>query len=205
MKPITTRLAAAAIALTATFAVAGCTSNNDPDPALPTSTAPILTRIPVEQKSPDQVASDAALSKIRDFYAVQDELEADPAVPADKLATVAANPVFDGVTGGLMLRRSTGIVSSGQITIVSSVVTGVEAPVDAAGQPTAGAAWATAETCTDTSTWNSNYPDGTTAKDPDVRFVLNRLTVRNADWPDSNGWRVTSLQPENVPSCGANP
>lgn len=184
-----TAAAAAAVLLT------GCSTDTDTPPTTTTS-APILTGIGgTDDRTSTEIASDAAVQKVRDYYSVQDELEANPALDIAKLNTVAVDPVLAGLTGDIMLRRSEGIVSSGAITVVTATATGSDIPAET------GPGSVDVDACTDTSTWISNYPDGRSAKDAAVRFVKSQLTVRNADINDANGWRVASLRFENVPSC----
>lgn len=184
-----TAAAAAAVLLT------GCSTDTDTPPTTTTS-APVLTGIGgTDDRTPTEIASDAAIQKARDFYSVRGELDADPTIDVAKLNTVAVDPVLSGLTGDIMLRRSEGIVSSGAITVVTATATGFDIPAET------GPGSVDVDACTDADTWISNYPDGRSAKDAAVRFVRSQLTVRNTDINDASGWRVASLRSESVPSC----
>lgn len=184
-----------------TILTAAC--GNDEAPALPAEpSAPVLTGVEGSDKPAEEQAGDAAIAKVADFYAVRGEVDADPAVPVEKLSQVAGDPVLGKYTADAMLRRSEGVTSTGQITVVSSKVTDLDAPSDESGEPIDGPAWVHVEACTDITTWNAVRADGTSAMDSNRgTYELARFTVRNADWPDASGWRVTSQTVEKAQQC----
>lgn len=202
-----TTLAAVITAATLLGVTAGCTGDDNPAPLI-TST-PVLTGIPNEQNDPDLTPDEkvraAAVTAITDYYDARGRIEADPSTPVTALDQYAGGPVYDGYSASIALRRSQGITSTGAIAVVTATPTGSSAPVDADGRPitTPDGAWVTVDTCTDISGWNLAYQDGTSATLPDRgQFERVQLTVRNAAWPDTTGWRVTSQpDPEKVPSC----
>ena len=190
--------------VTATAIVAACGTDGTADPA-PTSTQqPILTGPEGTLKSPEQQATEAAIAKTSEFYAARGQIEADPTAPVEGLNRVAGNPVLDKYAADITLRRSQGITSTGQIQVLNAAVTDLDAPKDADGNPTANPAWVHVEACTDISGWLNTYPDGRSAMDPDRgQFGVVKLTVRNPNWPDSDGWRVTSEEGKKVDSCNS--
>lgn len=204
MVPSTARRIALITAATATLMYGGVAcANSDPAPTNPTTTKPVLTGPAGVDKSPEQQATDSATAKIAEFYATLGAVEADPAKPLEELDRVAGGPVLK-LRDDMALRRSQGITSTGAITVVNTSVTDLSAPKDEDGNPipSPDGAWVTTSTCTDVSGWNTYRPDGTSTIDPNrSQFELSRITVRNASWPDSSGWRVTSLTPEPVPAC----
>lgn len=188
--------------LTATAITAACGTDDTDTPAITTSAQPVLNGPEGSQKAPEQQASEAAIAKVNEFYAVRGALDADPAQPVERLTTVAGDPVLGKYTGDITLRRSQGVASTGQISVVNSKVTDLDAPKDAEGSPIAGPAWVHVEACTDITTWNSVHADGSSAMDPNRgTYERVKFTVRNAEWPDANGWRVTSQTVEKTDSC----
>ena len=200
----TTAAALAAAALLA--AVAACSDKTDDPNVTLTSTADPAFGGPdgtATAKTPDEQARAQALAKVNDYYALLGSVEADPAASTDAISTVAADPVLSGQVGNITLRRSQGITSTGAITVVNSSVSDLEVPVDENGKPRTEPAWVHVQACTDISGWENQYQDGTSAMKPDRgQFESTAITVRNPEWPDANGWRVTSQTVEKVSSCG---
>ncbi|MBD0323514.1 MAG: hypothetical protein ICV72_09030, partial [Aldersonia sp.] len=56
--------------------------------------------------TPADQAEEQALAKVDEFYAVQAQVDSDPAVSIEQLETVAGGPVLDGLREGITLRRS---------------------------------------------------------------------------------------------------
>ena len=153
-------------------------------------------------ESADDQAAEAALAKMREFYSVQGELDSDAAIPVERLAQVAGGPVLEKYTADILLRRSKAVTSTGAITVVNAQVTDQGVPQDHAGAPIPGAAWVHVVACTDISTWESRYPDGSSAMLSDRgQYEIATLTVRNAEWPEASGWRVTSQTVDKVAAC----
>ncbi|WP_377454623.1 hypothetical protein [Rhodococcoides fascians] len=155
-------------------------------------------------KSPEQQATDSATAKIAEFYASLGAVEADPAKPVQELDRVAGGPVLPKVSDDISLRRSQGITSTGAITVVNSTVTDLSAPKDADGNPipSPDGAFVKTVTCTDISGWLTTFSDGSSTMDPNRgQFENAQITIRNAAWPDSSGWRVTSLTTVKADTC----
>lgn len=194
--------------LTATTLLAGvlasCSDNTDNPTVSLTSTNENAFPGPQDtRKSADDQAKDAAIAKANEFYAVQGELDSTPAVPIEKLGQVADGPVLAGYTADITLRRSQGVVSTGAVKIVSAKVTDFGVPKDDKGNPASGPAWVHVVTCNDISGWDSKHADGASAVDPNRgHYVSAKITVRDADWPSPNGWKVTSEATEKVTTCG---
>lgn len=205
MVPSTARRIALITAATATLMYGGVAcANSDPAPTNPTTTKPVLTGPAGVDKSPEQQATDSATAKIAEFYATLGAIEADPAKPVEELDRTAGGPVAEGYKASMSLRRSQGITSTGAIVVVNSTVTDLSAPKDADGNPipSPDGAWVKTVTCTDISGWITKFPDGTPATLPDRgQFETAQITVRNAAWPDSSGWRVTSQSTEKTDTC----
>lgn len=203
--PSTARRIALITAATATLMYGGVAcANSDPAPTNPTTTKPVLTGPAGVDKSPEQQATDSATAKIAEFYATLGAIEADPAKPVEELDRTAGGPVAEGYKASMSLRRSQGITSTGAIVVVNSTVTDLSAPKDADGNPipSPDGAWVKTVTCTDISGWITKFPDGTPATLPDRgQFETAQITVRNAAWPDSSGWRVTSQSTEKTDTC----
>lgn len=202
------RTTAAALAAAVLLAgVAACSDKTDDPNVTLTSTADPAFGGPdgaATAKTPDEQARAEALAKVNDFYAVVGKLDSDPALPIEQLGSVAGGPVFDGWNGDITLRRSMGVKGNGAVTIVSAEVTDTGVPVDAEGKALPEPAWMHVRACTDISTVTWTHPDGSPAYDVDrPQYVLAQLTVRNGDWPDSNGWRVTSDSASKYAPCDA--
>lgn len=194
-----------AVVAAASISVACGTGDTEATPVT-TTTQPVLTGPEGVDKSPEQQATDSAIAKINDFYASLGAVEADPAKPVEELDRVAGGPVLPKAIADISLRRSQGITSTGAITVVNSTVTDLSAPKDEDGNPipSPDGAWVKTVTCTDISGWNTAFPDGTSASLPDRgQFQTSQLTVRNADWPDSSGWRITSEVVEKTDTCAS--
>lgn len=198
------RTSAAVLAVIAAASISVACGTGDTEAAPVTKTQPVLTGPAGVDKSPEQQATDSATAKIAEFYAARGAVEADAAKPIQELDRVAGGPVLPKVSDDISLRRSQGITSIGSITVVNSTVTDLSAPKDAEGNPipSPDGAWVKAETCTDISGWITTFPDGTPATLPDRgQFETAQITVRNAAWPDSSGWRVTSLNTVKTDTC----
>ncbi|MGB7236433.1 MAG: hypothetical protein WBD41_10665 [Rhodococcus sp. (in: high G+C Gram-positive bacteria)] len=192
-----------AVVAAASISVACGTGDTEATPVT-TTTQPVLTGPEGVEKSPEQQATDSAIAKIDEFYASRGAVEADPAKAVQELDRVAGGPVLPKVSDDISLRRSQGITSTGAIVVVNSSVTDLSAPKDADGNPipSPDGAWVKTETCTDISGWITKFPDGSPATLPDRgQFETAQITVRNAVWPDSAGWRVTSLNTLKTDSC----
>lgn len=199
------RTAAAILAVVAAASISvACGTGDTGATPVTTTTQPVLTGPEGVDKSPEQQATDSAIAKIDDFYASLGAVEADPAKPVEELDRVAGGPVLPKAIADISLRRSQGITSTGAITVVNSTVTDLSAPKDEDGNPipSPDGAWVKTVTCTDISGWNTVFPDGTSTMDPNRgQFETAQITVRNAAWPDSSGWRVTSETNEKTDTC----
>ena len=202
----------AVTALAAATLLVGVTACSDTDAAEPAAELTV-TGDPAFQgpdgadtsnKTPDELAREQALAKVNDFYAVWARLDADPAVPIEQLDTVAGGPVLDGWRADLTLHRSQNVRSDGAITVVDAKITDAGIPVGDDGKAISGPAWVHVRACTDISGMTWTKSDGSPAYDVNrPQFVLAQLTVRNADWPDANGWRVTSDAAARYTPCDA--
>jgi hypothetical protein len=204
------RTAVAALAATTLLVgVTACSDNDAADPAVElTATGDPAFEGPdgadTSKKTPDDQARGQVLAKVNDFYAVLGMLDSDPAVPIEQLDTVAGGPVLDGWRADITLRRSQNVRGEGAIKVVDADVTDAGIPVDDEGNAVSGPAWVHVRACTDISGMTWTNPDGSPAYDVNrPQFVLQTFTVRNADWPDANGWRVTSQPETGYPPCDA--
>lgn len=204
---MTTTLRRTAIATAAclTIAAAGCSGDTPPTVPL-TNTATAAFDGPdtrASHQTPEEQAKQQALAKVNDYYAVWAQVDDDPAVPIDQLGTVAGGPVLDGLRADIMLRRSQNVLGGGAIKVVTAEVTEAEVPV-ANGEAWPGAAWVKIRACTDISGMTWTHPDGTPAVRSDAPpLIIQTFTVRNATWPDPNGWRVTSQSTPDFIPCAA--
>jgi hypothetical protein len=204
------RTAVAALAATSLLVgVTACSDNDVADPAVElTVTGDPAFEGPdgadMSNKTPDELAREQALAKVNDFYAVWARLDADPAVPIEQLDTVAGGPVLDDWRADLTLHRSQNVRSDGAITVVDAKITDAGIPVGDDGKAISGPAWVHVRACTDISGMTWTKSDGSPAYDVNrPQFVLAQLTVRNAEWPDANGWRVTSDAAARYAPCDA--
>lgn len=197
-----TRALAAALAAAAGIALTACSTPSADAPVDLTGqdafTGPDTA---ASSKTADDQAADAALAAVREFYAVMGEVDSDSLIPVEALARVAGGPVLDKYTADIRLRRSKAVTSTGAITVVDAQVTDRGVPQDDAGKPIQGPAWVHVVACNDISTWDSRFPDGTSAVAADRgQFVLASVTVRNGEWPGGS-WVVTSEATEKVQRC----
>ncbi|TQC42760.1 hypothetical protein EEB14_46915 [Rhodococcus sp. WS4] len=204
------RTAVAALAATTLLVgVTACSETNTTDPAVgltatgaPAFEGPDGTN--TSNKTPEELGREQALAKVNDFYVVLGKLDSDPAVPIEQLQTVAGGPVLDGWRADITLRRSQNVRGEGAIEVVDAKVTDAGIPVDDNGKAVSGPAWVHVRACTDISGMTWTDPQGSPAYDVNrPQFVLQTFTVRNADWPDANGWRVTSQPEKGYPPCDA--
>ena len=202
----------AVAALAATTLLVGVTACSDTDAADPAVELTVTGDPAFEgpdgadtsNETPDELAREQALAKVNDFYAVWARLDADPAVPIKQLDTVAGGPVLDDWRADLTLHRSQNVRSEGAITVVDAKITDVGIPVGDDGKAIPGPAWVHVRACTDISGMTWTKSDGSPAYDVNrPQFVLAQLTVRNAEWPDANGWRVTSDAAARYAPCDA--
>lgn len=134
-----------------------------------------------------------ALAKAREFYATWSTLEDNPGRSLDALRSVAADPVLAAWTDDMIIRRAHGVRGSGAIRVLRATAT------DASIAPHA---WVHVTACLDISelTWTTRdgSPDFDKQRPAQVRADL---TVRNATFPDPNGWRVTSDSAPHYAPC----
>ncbi|MBW4818361.1 hypothetical protein [Rhodococcus qingshengii] len=180
--------------VTATAIVAACGTDGDTYDPAPTSTQqPVLTGPEGSLKSPEQQATEAAIAKSNEFFAVLAKVENDPATDINVLDTVASGKILEQLKNSVTLRRSQGIVGSGAATVIDATSTKVEAPKDADGTPIAEPATVSLRVCVDTSNYEQRRPDGTSVLDPSRSMQeLGKPTLENPRWPDASGWRVVS-------------
>ena len=204
------RTAVAALAATTLLVgVAACSDTDAADPAVElTVTGDPAFEGPdgadTSNKTPDELAREQALAKVNDFYAVVGKLDGDAAAPIEQLDTVAGGPVLDSWRGDITLRRSQNVVGAGDVKVVDARITDAGIPVGDDGKAISGPAWVHVRACTDISGMTWTKSDGSPAYDVNrPQFVLAQLTVRNADWPDANGWRVTSDAAARYAPCDA--
>lgn len=197
-----TRALAAALVAAASIALTACSTPPADAPVdLTGQDAFTGSDSATSSKSADDQAADAAVAAVREFYAVMGEVDSDSLIPVETLARVAGGPVLDKYTADILLRRSKAVTSTGAITVVDAQVTDRGVPQDDAAKPSPGPAWVHVVACNDISTWDSRFPDGTSALAEDRgRFVLASLTVRNGEWP-GGAWVVTSEATEKAARC----
>ncbi|MBV6762643.1 hypothetical protein [Rhodococcus opacus] len=179
--------------LTATAITAACGTENTDTPAITTTAQPALNGPEGSQKAPEQQASEAAIAKVNEFFAVLARVESDPTIDINTLDTVASGTILDQVKANVTLRRSQGIVSTGALNVVDATVTAVDAPIGEDGTPTSGSARADLRVCVDGSDYQQRRPDGSSTLDPNrIPRELGKPTLENVNWPDASGWRVIS-------------
>ncbi|MFE9575068.1 hypothetical protein ACFYO1_01660 [Nocardia sp. NPDC006044] len=143
-------------------------------------------------RSVERAKSDA-VAKAKEFYATWSRLEDNPAVPVDALRSAAADPVLTAWTNDIIVRRANGVRGEGAIRVLHANAT------DASIDPKA---WVHVTACLDLSglTWTKRdgSPDYDEHRPAQVRADL---TVRNASFPDPNGWRVTSDSAPRYAPC----
>jgi hypothetical protein len=174
---------------------------NDPT-ATRTTTSPTST---VTETPPEsEVASQAAEAKVREYYAVRDQLRTDPTAPLRVLRSVAISVELDAQQRLFRNERSRGLIQTGRTRIAELTVQSVDmdnSDPEAGRVPTV-----QVDVCYDVSDVDVVDEDGKSIvkRDrPETGWI--RYFVSNYEWArDPNGaWRVASSKSLKQTPCDA--
>lgn len=176
-------LAAAAVLL------ASCSLLGTDTPALDPNDGPTFTGPPGSLKSPEQVAGEAALAKITEYYDTWSRLTTDPAGNPDALAAVAAGTYLDAQKREIAVRRAENLTAAGQLRLLATRIDNHDIPKDESGAPMPGIATVELTVCLDRSSYTETRDH---APVPGPATTVSRPVLKNPAWPNPAGWRVTS-------------
>ncbi|MFH5208100.1 hypothetical protein [Antrihabitans spumae] len=177
-------LTTTAAAVTVAFLLPAC-SNDEPNTPTITTTAPLSGPDTTVADNPEAAATEQALAAVTRYFQVLSRLDADATTSIADADAVAAGAVLETLKADVTVRRSKGLVITGDVTVLSAKAGDPHIP-----PPTP--AKVEVRACVDTSTRDARFPDGTSAIDSNrLKQQLAILTVENQSWPDSAGWRVT--------------
>ena len=201
MKRQVTVVFCAAATVATIMSAAGCaTSSSSAPPSVTLGTEPAFGGASNAANSStsalppkDQAAAEAnaAVDRYMSVYnAVTTGREPNP----DKLAAVAGDPLLQGARGDIIVRRSKGVTSSGDLKIVASKVVRNDLPSSQPGQ-----ADVEIDTCVDQSDYKSVRSDGKSDLVPQER-VKRQWWVRNPSWPGGE-WKVVGQSAARTAPC----
>lgn len=174
-------------------ALAGCTGHND--------AADLPGKGPGTSgpgASPEETAKAAAVAKVSEFYTVWAKTEAG-ALSISALNGVAAEPIINNIAARVISARARNLRSEGAAQVLNSQTPEASVPADN-GKAKPGPAWVRVTACVDTAGWTAKNPDGSNAGTRPKKSKVD-YRVRNATWPDANGWRVTGQSAEPNTPC----
>lgn len=167
-------------------------ATGSPDPSSPTATSSSATPAP---QSDSQVASGAASTLLRNYYAVRDELRQDPTVPLSKLKTIAISTELSVQEKLFRKGRQDGLHQTGDTKIAALKVEAVD--LDNSDPAAGNVPTVQIDICYDVTGVDVLDASGKSVvadKRPDtgwIRYLVSNYNYR-ADPTDS--WRVASSQ-----------
>lgn len=170
----------------------------------PTSPAPTTTSSTPTPPTDSQIASEAASSVVREYFATVDLLGQDPSIPLRRLNTVATSIQLAAQKRLLQQQRGQGQVQTGDTTV--SVLDVRDVNLDNSRPKEGVVPTVTIDVCWDVS--GVDVVDGSgnsvvSPSRPDRSWT--RYTVINQQWEQqpANGWRVASGQDLEKAPCAA--
>jgi hypothetical protein len=199
-----TRPAAAAFAAVVGLGVAACSTSPGAPVASspPASSSTPSSSAPQRSTDPTEEARSQAVALIPSYLRTIDDLYLDSARPLDDIYDVAVAPEATAEASAIGAFRSQGYRQIGR----SELVTASASSVDLAGDPAASPApefpSVLVTACVDVSQVQAIDQGGTSVVAPDrPRYLIQRLTVVNANYPDASSWRVSAAPNTQAQSC----
>jgi hypothetical protein len=198
------RLAAASTLL---LVVGACSDGSDEAGLDPTATPNTSSATPTVTETPpsdEEVASQAAEAKVREYYDVRDQLRTDPAVPLRLLRSVAISVELDAQQRLLKRERSQGLVQTGQTRIAELLVQSVD--LDNSDPRAGRVPTVQVDVCYDVSDVDLANADGRSVVPtdrPDRGWVRHFVSNYQWDTDRAGSWRVASSETLEQPPCDA--
>jgi hypothetical protein len=199
-----TRAAATGAALAIVLAIGGCSSSSDQTSATASTSGPVATSTSAAPTTADQsqAAESLAVALVPDYLRTIDDLYLDPSRPLDDVYAVAVAPEATAEATAIGTFRSQGYRQVGRSQLVSASADSVDLRTDPAASPSPALPTVVVTACVDVSHVQATDASGTSVVPPGrLRYLIARLTVVNAHYPDASAWRVSEAPNRQAQSC----
>ena len=152
--------------------------------------------------TPAQDAGDQAAAFVPTYLRMLDDLYVDASRPLDDIYQVAVTPDATAEATAIGKFRTQGFRQTGRSQLVSATPTSVLAAGSSAPSVSPTMPTVVVTACVDVSQVDALAPSGKSVIPPDrPRYLIERLTVVNAHYPDAAGWRVSAAPNRQAQSC----
>ena len=195
------RAATVLLALTAS----GCSSSSDPgsssSPTSGTSTSQTSSPSSTTPSSAEE-AQALAVALVPDYLGTIDGLYLDPSLPLDGIYQVAVAPEATAQATAIGKFRSQGYRQTGRSQLVTASAASTDLSNSPAASPSPVLPTVVVTACVDVSQVGAVDATGQSIVPPDrPRYLIQQLTVVNADYPDTSSWRVSEAPNRQAQSC----
>lgn len=193
-----------AAAVIAVLAVSSCSSSSPVASTPPSSTTPSGPPSTVSGASSDPIqdAESQALALVPRYLEAIDDLYLDPSRSLDELYEVSVAPEATAEATAIGQFRAQGYRQTGRTQLVTASVSEIDMTnePDAAPSPVFPTVVVTA--CVDVSQVQATDETGSSVVAPDrPRYLIQRLTVVNIDYPQAGSWRVSEAPNTQAATC----
>jgi hypothetical protein len=169
-------------------------SSASPDPTSPT---PSPTSV-----SPTDDASAQAVALVPTYLKTIDDLFLQPTLSLNLLHDVAVTPELTIEASGIAKFRGRGYRQTGRTKLVKATVGRVDLTIRQAASRTAKVPKVLVRACVDVSGVQAIDKAGKSVVPANrPKYLLERLTITNVDYPDPSGWRVSHAPNTQAASC----
>jgi hypothetical protein len=199
-----TRPATAALAIAVGVCVAGCSAAPRDSAA---SSPPATSRAPSSGASssstdPTDEAKSQAVALIPTYLRTIDDLYLDAMRPVDDIYDVAVAPEATAEATAIGAFRSQGYRQVGRSELVTASASSVDLTDDPAASPAPSLPRVVVIACVDVSQVQAIDASGASVVAPDrARYLIQRLTVVNTNYPEASSWRVSAAPNTQAQSC----
>lgn len=203
----TVRMPAATAAAIGILTVAGCASSSGPSstgtPNATTLTPSARTSVP-QSSNPSQEAQARVLAFVPTYLRTVDDLYLDQSRPLDDIYQVAVAPDASTEATAIGKFRAQGYRQMGRTRLVSASAQSVDLTSDPSASPSPSPPHFVVTACVDVGQVTAVDASGRSLVPPGrPRYLIERLTVVNASYPDPASWRVSEAPNTQAQTCGA--
>lgn len=199
-----TRAAAAALAVVLGLGVAACSGSPGTSAASSTSASSSApsSSAPESSTDPTEEAKSQAVALIPTYLRTIDDLYLDSTRSLDDIYDVAVAPEATAEATAIGAFRSQGYRQVGRSELVTASASSVDLTNDPAASPSPVLPSVVVTACVDVSQVQATDQSGMSVVAPDrPRYLIQRLTVVNTDYPDASSWRVSAAPNTQAQSC----
>ena len=200
-----------ALALALVAALSACQGSSTPtaDPSTsatsePTSTSPDPTSPSPTSTSPTDEASARAIALVPNYLKTIDDLYSDQTLPLNRLYDVAVTPEVTREASAIGRFRARGYRLTGRSKLVKTTVRTVSLTDHPSASPSPRVPIVSVTACVDVSGVQAFDKTGKSVVPKNrPKYLIERLTITNREYPDQTGWRVSHAPNKQAASCGA--